>query len=359
MVEANAIVQTADRTLEMQQFELPESLDPGQAILEVEGCGICGTDWALYQGELVYDSPFIPGHEPVGRIHRIGPEAEERWGVSAGDRVAVGSSVHCGHCEFCTAGKPHICENKFYYGVNGIEQVGPLRGGFSEYMLLHPDTMPFRVPESLSVNEAVLFNPLGNSIGWVDRAEVGLGDSVLILGPGQRGLGCTIACNEVGADDIIVTGLEKDDRKLQLAREFGATETIVVDDTDVVEAVERTLGEEQVDVVIDTTPNAFEPITTAVEVVKPGGTIALTGHKDHEAVPIVVDDIITKDVTVKGLIVEGPWADRQALRLIAEGNYPIEKMHTHTFPLADAETALQTLGGETADHPIHITVVPE
>jgi len=358
MVESDAVVQTADRTLEMRQFELPEKLDSDQAILRVEGCGICGTDWSLYQGELVYDYPFIPGHEPVGRIERLGSEAARNWGVSEGDRVAVGSSVHCGRCEFCLDGNTHICADKFYYGVNGIDEVGPLRGGFAEYMILHPDTMLFPLPDSLSINESVLFNPIGNSIGWVDRAGIGLGDSVLVLGPGQRGFGCTIACNEVGAEDILVTGLSVDEKKLELAHEFGATETIVADETDVQTEVERILGPEGVDVVIDTTPEAFEPITTAVNVVKPGGTIALTGHKNKEPVPIVVDKLITKDVTMKGLIVERPWADRQAIRLIASGRYPVAKMHTHTFPLERAEQALRTLGGETDDHPIHITITP-
>lgn len=358
MRTGRAAVLTGERTIEQREVDLPDVVGEQRALLKVEACGLCGTDWAQYQGEVDVDYPFIPGHEVIGRIEQIGAEAAERWGVNENTRVAVGSPETCGICEYCIQGRTNLCLNRFEYGFTGMDVGEGLWGGYAEYMVLRPNTSVFELPEDLDRDLGVMFNPVGNGIEWVHKANVRIGDSVLVLGPGQRGLACVLACNEEGAGTIIVTGLDEDDHKLELAREFGATHTINVERENTVDRVMEITDSRGVDIVIDTTPNAIQPVLDGIEAAKRAGTIILSGHKDMREAPITVDDIVHKELEIEGVFIEGPWADEQAIRLIAFEKYPLEEIHTHTFSLDEVETALQTLGGETDERAIHITVVP-
>ncbi len=103
-----AIVQTAPRSLEMRTLPLPK-IGPEDGLLQIEACGICGSDYEQYQGALPVRFPVIPGHEPVGRIVQIGADAARRWGVGIGDRVAVEPLIPCGFCRNCITGTYRLC----------------------------------------------------------------------------------------------------------------------------------------------------------------------------------------------------------------------------------------------------------
>src|SRR5690606_29361143 len=113
-----------------------------------------------------------------------------------------------------------------------------LWGGYAQYMYLHPNSVLHRGDAALPPGIAVMFNPLGAGFRWaVEIPRTRPGDTVVILGPGQRGLASVIACREVGAGTIIVTGLAADAKKLALARAFGADHTVDVDNEDAVARV--------------------------------------------------------------------------------------------------------------------------
>src|SRR5438132_12758435 len=111
MRTSRAVVQTAPRRLELRELPLPD-IDDESALLRVEACGICGSDAEQYTGVLPVRFPLIPGHEPLGIIERIGDRAARRWGVDAGDRVAVESLIPCGHCRGCPAGRYQLCPGR-------------------------------------------------------------------------------------------------------------------------------------------------------------------------------------------------------------------------------------------------------
>ena len=104
-----AMVQTATRSLEGRDVPIPD-IDEDSAILQVEACGICGSDLEQYDGTLKVNLPLIPGHEPLGRIVKIGDRAAQRWGVDEGDRVAVETMLSCRFCSCCLAeiGRAHV-----------------------------------------------------------------------------------------------------------------------------------------------------------------------------------------------------------------------------------------------------------
>ena len=245
------MVQTAIRTLEPRNIEIPD-IDEDSAILRIEACGICGSDYEQFEGQLRTPMPVVPGHEPLGRIAKIGDRAARRWKVDVGDRVAVETMLSCRHCGPCLSGSYHLCDTRRIYSYIPLSEPPGLWGAYGQYMYLAPNTIVHRMDPTLSPQLAVMFNPLGAGFRWaVEMPNTRPGDSVVILGPGQRGLACVVACREVGAGTIIVTGLAADANKLALARAFGADHTIDVENEDAIARVKQITQGRGADVVVD------------------------------------------------------------------------------------------------------------
>lgn len=362
MPEARAMVLHGPRDLRPGAFPLPDAGEDG-ALLRVEACGICGSDYEQFEGALPSPYPVIPGHEPVGVIERIGPLASRRWGVRAGDRVAVESMLRCGHCADCVQGNYGRCGARggvSVYGFKPIADAPALWGGYATHMYLDPHALVHRIAPEIAPEIAVLFNPLGAGFRWaVEMPRLRTGETIAILGPGQRGLACVIAAREAGAGAVIITGLRRDDEKLALAREFGADAAIDVERDNVVRRVRELTDGRGADVVVDVTAYAVGAVTQAVDLARRGGRIVLAGTKGGRAVPEFISDrVVTKELTIFGALgVDWP-AYEHAVRLIESGRYPLDKLHTHTLPLAEAERGLRMLSGETGEPAIHIALVP-
>jgi len=360
---AKAAVLTAERRLEMRDIPTPDAPPAGGALLAMEGCGMCGSDVEQYEGEVVkmgmMTFPCIPGHEPVGRLAAMDREAGRRWGLKEGDRVAVHGVAPCGACHACREGRS--CMDAFYYGFRSLGVGSGLWGGFAETMEIAPRTRLYPISERLSIEDALLFNPLAAGFDWVLRlAEVKLDESVLVLGAGQRGLASVIAAKEAGASKIIVTGLRRDAFKLEIARKLGATDTLIVEDVDVREDVRRITGGLGVDKVIETTPLAFSPIADAIATARPGGLIVLAGLKANKPMPeFPIDQVIQRRLRIVGALSTSDWSVGQAIRTIESGRYPLELLHTHRLPLEKVEHAVHLLAGEVPDDtPLHISILP-
>jgi threonine dehydrogenase-like Zn-dependent dehydrogenase len=300
------------------------------------------------------------GHEPVVRIQEISPEAAEQWQVREGDRVAVEIRAGCGVCAHCMSGHQAVCPRKLQYGYTSLNVGNGLWGGLAEHMVLAGNTVLHKLPESLSSEDALMFNPMTHGFEWaVLTGQVGIGDDVLILGAGQRGLTCVIASVLAGANRIIVTGLESDREKLDLARRLGATDTIITDPDDPASVIDQ-IGTNCVDRVIDVVPGSTRAVVDAIQAVRPGGRVALGGLKGaREVAGFVSDDIIFKSIEVVGAYGASSKAYQLAVRAVASGRFDFSDWHTHTLKLADAKMAIQVLGGEvkTDRAPIHISVL--
>jgi threonine dehydrogenase-like Zn-dependent dehydrogenase len=247
------------------------------------------------------------------------------------------------------------------YGYIPTSTPPSLWGGYAQYMYLDPHTLVHRVSPDVPAELAVLFNPLGAGFRWaVELPGTRVGDTVVVLGPGQRGLGSVIACREAGAGCIIVTGLAADERKLALARRFGAHHTINVEAEDAAGRVREITGGLMADVVVDVTAYAVEAVTQAVDLARRGGTVVLAGTKGPKPVPnFISDKVVVKELTVKGAFGVDYPAYEAAIRLIESGRYPLAEMHTHTLPLAEAEHAIRLLAREIpGEEAIHIALVP-
>ena len=207
-----------------------------------------------------------------------------------------------------------------------------------------------------------MFNPLGAGFRWaVEMPETGPGDTVVILGPGQRGLASVLACREAGADKIIVTGLAADARKLEIAREFGADATIDVQNEDAKERIRELTGGRGADVVVDVSSYATEPINQAIDFARSGGRIVLAGMKGFKSIPdFISDKIVLKELRVMGAMGVTRSGYASAIRLLEKRRHPVEKMHTHNFKLEEAELAIKTLAREIeGQESIHSCLIPE
>ena len=367
-MKVRALVQVADRRFEMQEHQVP-TIGTDEGLLQVEACGLCGSDVEQYRGGFsakgLVRYPLIPGHEPIGRIVELGPEAQRNWNVKVGDRVAVEPHISCGRCHACTSGSYHVCKSLLpvaapAYGYLPLDFRHGLWGGYAEYLYLHPRTILHKLPDDLPLAIASQYQLLASGIRWsVHVPQTGFGDTVLILGCGQRGLGAVIACANAGVSRIIVTGLARDAHKLALARDLGAHETIIADQENVVERCHALTNNRGVDVILDVTPVAHQPVVDAIEAVRIGGTIVLAGIKGGTTrIPIDTDRIIYKEIVLRGVFTQARPAYEQAIAMLSRSPGTFERLHTHEFPLERASEAIETLAGERGDGAISITLHP-
>jgi threonine dehydrogenase-like Zn-dependent dehydrogenase len=357
------MVQHGPRDLRREEFPLPD-VGEEDALLRVEACGICGSDYEQYEGALSVPMPVIPGHEPVGIIEAIGGLASRRWRVKRGDRVAVETLLPCGYCTDCVQGRYRLCRGAGGMSAFGYKPVSvppSLWGGYAQYMYLDPHALVHRMSPDVPPEIAVLFNPLGAGFRWaVDLPRLRVGETVVVLGPGQRGLASVIAAREAGAGTVIVTGLSRDERKLALARELGADHAIDVETEDLIPRVREITGGAMADIVVDVTAYATDAVTQAIDLARRGGRVVLAGTKGQKPVAnFLSDKIVGKELSVLGAFgVDWP-AYEAAIRLIESGKYPLAKIHTHTLALSDAARGLDILAGKIpGEDAVHIALIP-
>jgi threonine dehydrogenase-like Zn-dependent dehydrogenase len=359
--QATFVVQTKPEHYEIRQAPLPQ-IGADDALLALEGCGVCGTDVEVFEGALGDRYPIIPGHEPFGRILKIGASAKAKWNVDEGDRVAVHSTLTCGRCRTCRAGlrgctAPEFADSTIY-GFRSPDVAPGLWGGFASHLYLAPEAIVVPISPSISVAAASLFNVMSNGVDWVlDVGGFRAGQSIAILGPGPRGIASVIAANAAGAREIAVTGLSADRERLALANEMGADHALDVTNGDVVEAVLGAMSAPP-DLVIDCTPMSLSSVTDAVNIAGRKGTVVLAGMKGPNGLAeIPVDTVSGKQLTLKGAVSRSLASMEYAISLIETGRWPFERFASDAYSIEDAEAGLWALIGD--DKPMHVRIVPE
>ena len=355
-----AMVLHAPRSLELREFDYPRVQDD-DALLRIEACGLCGTDHEQYSGHLFFGFAFIPGHESVGVIEAIGDDAAARWGVQAGDRIAVEVFQSCRACDQCTRGNYRHCARHGVgdsYGFIPTDRHPGLWGGYAQYQYLSPDSMVLPVPDGLDPVLATLFNPLGAGIRWGATVPgTAPGDVVAVLGPGIRGLCSLVAAREAGAAFVMVTGHGSRDRsRLSVARRFGADLVVDAAEEDPVAALKREAGG-GADIVIDVTAKAPEAFEQALRLARSEGTIVVAGTRGGTVPDLNVDLVVYKELRVLGALGVDVAAYRAALQLLASGRYPFADIERRTAGFDDVSDMLQDMSSG-AFTPLHGVFVP-
>jgi threonine dehydrogenase-like Zn-dependent dehydrogenase len=330
------------------------------AIVRIVACGICGSDIEQRRGHN-FVGPVVPGHEPVGVIEAIGASARRRWNVSVGDLVAIDPTLSCGRCAMCRVGRSP-CEGPHRtYGFIPLSSPVGLMGGYAQYMYLDPNTRLHRLERGMNPALAAMYNPLGAGVAWTLKAGcVGLGDTVVVQGSGQRGLMCLIAAKAAGAQTVIMTDISSAAWKLEMARRFGADHVIVADRDDPVEAVRDLTGGLGAQVVLDVSGLNPKPVTDALDMVRTGGVIVIAAMKGRREIPgFVSDKLALRGATIRGVQAVDGDSYAKAIRIIESGRFPLLDLHTHSLTLECADRAISLLAGEVpGEQALHVTIEP-
>jgi threonine dehydrogenase-like Zn-dependent dehydrogenase len=363
-----AAVAPAALQTEIRRFPRPE-VGPDEGLLEVEACGVCGTDWEFYtRSRGSHLGPLILGHEVVGRVWSLGERAAERWKIAVGDRIVVEEFLPCGHCGFCLEGKHVYCEATESRGLKPFRRFGAtpidvppsLWGGFAEALYLPPNALIHRIDEETPAELAALFVPISNGLHWVlEEGSFPLGGTLVVFGPGQHGLGCVVAGLQAGAGLIVAVGLSTvDAERLEAARSLGAR-TLEADRVDVVAAISELTGGKGADLAIDLAPGAPGTVEAALAVAAKGGTVVLAASKHGRPIEgFSNESVVRKGLTIKGVRGRNYRSVEAALGLIATRRFPLERLCTHSFALDQVDAALRVAGERTDASAIHVTVVP-
>jgi alcohol dehydrogenase len=359
---ARALVLTQPRRLEERSFTLPEIGDD-DGLLRIDACGLCGTDHEEFTGDLFPGFAFVPGHESIGVIEQLGPSAAQRWGVRAGDRVAVEVFLSCRDCAACRAGEYRRCVRHGLgdmYGLVPVDQHPSLWGGYAEYQYLAPDSMLLPVPPELDSVTATVFNPLGAGIRWgVTVPETQPSAVVAVLGPGIRGLSVCAAVKDAGAGFAMVTGRgERDAPRLAAARDFGADLVVDVERADPIAALREATGG-LADVVVDVTAKAPAAFVQAIRLARTGGTIVVAGTRGSREMPGFDPDLVVyKELRIVGALGVDATAYRAALDLLATKRYPFAELLRRTAGFASMPALLRDMAGEGDAPPVHAVFAP-
>lgn len=249
----------------------PELEGPTDAIIRITHTAICGSDLWFYRGEEKHEPGSLIGHEPMGIVEDVGEEVRH---VKPGDRVFAPFAISCGECEFCRKGIHTSCANGGFWGPHGGggAQAEKLRVPFANGTLI-------RVPKRYANDEDALESllPLTDVMATGHHAavsaDVGAGDTAVVIGDGAVGLCGVLAAQRLGAERIIAMGHHED--RLALAQEFGATDVVSERGEEAIEeARELTYG--GANHVLECV-GAASSLETAAEVVRPGGSIGYVG----------------------------------------------------------------------------------
>jgi alcohol dehydrogenase len=364
MTKARAMVLIGPRQLEMQVFDLPQ-VGQEDGILKLELAGVCGSDPGIYRGKtrgVPRPYPIILGHEIVGRVEKMGRAACDRHGVREGDRVVIEYAFGCGQCRPCLAGRYTLCRKFYTYGsMISCKEPPHLFGAYGDYLYIHPRAMVHKIEEDISPELGVLISAtLGNAVRWLTtKAKLRMGQSVVIVGPGQQGLAGVVVARESGARPIIVVGLSRDKDRFEIARRFGADLVINSEAEKAVEIVSRETGGEMADLVMDATGHP-SGASLALALAGTGATLVLPGlYGGDTEVPLLLDKVVLKEMKVLGAFSHDFPAVEAAINLVRRKKYPLEEMISHHFPLDQAEEAVKLVGGEKeGELPLKVVIDP-
>lgn len=290
---------------------------PGEVIVRVAACGVCGTDVHIFKGEYEGAYPVIPGHESSGTIVEVGPGVKGRWSV--GQRVTFDPNISCGECVYCRRGLYNHCERWTALGVTRP-------GCFAEYVAV-PESVLFDLGD-LSFAAGAFVEPLSCvAHGLKNRAPVRPGDAVLIFGAGPIGLLLMQAVRADGAASVVVTDARAD--RLALAAKLGAI--TVLSGAHQAERL-RDLAPIGYDMVIDAT-GVPQVVEAALAYVRPAGTFLVFGVCPVEArITVSPYEIFRRDLTIVGSFAVNRTFP-PALAWLASGAVQVEPLLTHTLPL--------------------------
>ena len=327
-----------DRGLATVERELSPP-GPGQVLLDVAFCGICGSDLHFRDVPALFPAGTVPGHELSGRIAELGTGVT---GWSVGDRVSVLPFAQCGECVHCLAGDEQVCLHAVPNGVG----LGTGRAGAYAERMLADATMLFALPDTVDDRAGTFVEPLAVAVRALDRAALQPDEPVAVLGAGPIGLLMALVLREQGHERFVL--VSRNSRRAEHAQALGLP-TVALDGAET--AVPEALGAPPTCVFeCAGSPSAAR---LAVELLQPLGRVILVGMS-LEPLDLAAPPILIKELELRGVVSYRRAHFARAIELLASGRIPTDELITHTAPLDEAEAMFQAL---TAPGNAHVKIL--
>lgn len=335
--------------LRIEQVPLAD-LGADEVRVAVRATGICGSDihYLMHgrNGAFELRHPMILGHESAGTVVSVGKDVK---GIAPGDNVAIEAGVPCRTCLLCRSGRYNLCA-KMQFAASA--KVFPHRHGTLQRFINHPQDFVHKLPAHLSYEEGALMEPLCVAMQAVDRANVSLGQRVIVMGAGAVGLLCAAAARAAGATDIIM--MDIDQARLDFALKYAATRTYLLplkknkeqDNLSFARGLAADiLGSEtnsipQGDVVFECT-GVESCVQLSIQMALSGGKVVLVGMGTPvQTVPM--GDASLREVDLIGVF---RYANQypKAIALVAAGQLDLKSLVTQRFDLPDSVHAFETV----------------
>jgi S-(hydroxymethyl)mycothiol dehydrogenase len=341
------IARSKGAPVELVDIVVPDP-GPGDAVVQVQACGVCHTDLHYREGGINDEFPFLLGHEAAGVVEAVGPGVTE---VAPGDFVVLNWRAVCGTCRACAKGKPQYC-----FATHNASQPMTLTdgtplspalgiGAFAEKTLVAAGQCTKVDPQAPAVAAGLLGCGVMAGFGAaVNTGGVGRGDSIAVIGCGGVGDAAIAGAALAGATTIIA--VDVDERKLAWARDFGATHTVNSREEDAVEAIRRLTGGFGADVVVDAVgrPETYEQAFYARDL---AGTVVLVGVPT----PGLEITLPLLDVFGRGGALKSSWYGDclpsrdfpMLVDLAQQGRFPLSRFVSETIGLKDIEEAFDKM----------------
>ena len=326
---------TALRRIELADAPEPQLQSPDEALIAIDRVGVCGSDVHYYLDGRIGDQalryPATLGHECSGTVLAAGTAVKH---LAAGDRVAVDPAFPCGACDQCCAGRFHTCRKLLFMGV---PDQAP--GALAERSVV-PAACCFKIPDSVSLDEAMLVEPLSVGLHAVRLAQLAAGMKIAVLGTGPIGLSVVLCAKATSSCAVVAADLL--DERLAVARRCGADVTINPRQHDLrLEWVRALLPEFDVVFECSGDPACVDQGQTLL---RPGGTLMLVGIPPGDAVffnphPMRRNELRFQNVRRQNGCVE------PVIKLIANGRLDPTPLVTHHFPMENVSAAFELVAG--------------
>jgi Zn-dependent alcohol dehydrogenase len=328
------------------EIDSPQS---GEVEVQVAACAICHSDIHCIRGEWGGETPVVAGHEAAGTVTRIGPGVHN---VQPGDRVVVSNLRSCGRCPACIRGRPYNCDTGFVLdresrlrNKEGTSLIHGIRtAAFAEYAVVDQSQV-VAVPTDLPLDCACLLScgVIAGLGAVVNTVQVKVGSSVVVVGAGGVGLNSVQGAVLSGAARIIVVDLL--DRKLEAARQFGATHTVNAADVNAVAAVQAVTDGRGADYAFATVGNS-NAISQASRMIRKGGVAVVVGMPSNQDVEFTLN---AHDLVYDRAIVGSFMGSSQLsvdiprfAELYRQGRLKLDELITARFSLEEINEAIES-----------------
>lgn len=325
-----AMMLTGIRQMEAMEVPDPVIQRDTDVLIRMGSVGVCGSDIHYYVdgkiGKQVVEYPYAVGHEGAGTIEAVGPGVTM---VKPGDRIAIEPAMSCHECDQCKAGRHHTCRKLRFLGCPNQAD-----GLLCEYLVM-PQECCFKIPDSMSLEQAAASEPLAIGVYAVKQSVPMAGKRIGILGAGPIGLSVQLPALAQGAEKVYIT--DKIDSRCELARKAGATWSGNPDKEDVVAAIckaEPLL----LDVVFECCGDQ-DALDQAIQLLKPGGKLMIVGiPATLDRVSFRIDDMRHKEICIQNVRRQCDCV-QPALDMLADGSIDIDQMITHRFSFEETRDA--------------------